>query len=97
MAFFFAYFATLIVERKKRMTKPELKTAIERLENGSAGFDQPFPSLFLSIFKVANKMIKVTKEKRMDESVFDGYVCGVTGNPCCGCSLYCEHRRPKDD
>ena len=33
----------------------------------------------------------------MDESVFDGYVCGVTGNPCCGCSLYCEHRRPKND
>ena len=33
----------------------------------------------------------------MDESVFEGYVCGVTGNPCCGCSLYCEHRRPKDD
>lgn len=42
-------------------------------------------------------MTKVTKEKCMDESVFDGYVCGITGNPCCGCSLYCEHRRPKDD
>ena len=34
---------------------------------------------------------------KIDESVFDDYVCGVTGLPCCGCSLFCEHRRPKED
>ena len=37
------------------------------------------------------------KKNKMDESVFDDYVCGVTGLPCCGCSLFCEHRRPKED
>lgn len=25
--------------------------------------------------------------------MFDGYFCGVTGLPCCGCSLFCQHRR----
>lgn len=24
---------------------------------------------------------------------FDEYICGVTGLTCCGCSLFCEHRR----
>lgn len=24
--------------------------------------------------------------------MFDGYVCAITGLPCCGCSLFCEHR-----
>ena len=41
--------------------------------------------------------IKGNKGKRMDESAFDNYVCGVTENTCCGCSLYCEHRRPKTE
>ena len=26
---------------------------------------------------------------------FYEYVCGVTGLTCCGCSLFCEHRREK--
>ena len=26
---------------------------------------------------------------------FDKYVCKVTGLPCCGCSLFCEHRKEK--
>ncbi len=25
--------------------------------------------------------------------MFDGYFCGVTGLPCCGCSFFCEHRK----
>ena len=28
----------------------------------------------------------------MDKYDFSKYVCKVTGNPCCGCSLFCEHR-----
>lgn len=28
---------------------------------------------------------------------FDKYDCGVTGNTCSGCSLFCEHRRRKKD
>lgn len=24
---------------------------------------------------------------------FDEYICGVTGLTCCGCSLFCEHRK----
>lgn len=24
---------------------------------------------------------------------FDAYTCGVTNLPCCGCSLFCEHRK----
>lgn len=27
---------------------------------------------------------------------FDKYDCGVTGNTCSGCSLFCEHRRRKE-
>ena len=27
--------------------------------------------------------------------MFDGYICGVTGLPCCGCSLFCQHRKEK--
>lgn len=27
------------------------------------------------------------------EYPFYKYICGVTGLPCCGCSLFCEHRR----
>lgn len=30
--------------------------------------------------------------KKINDDLFKGYVCGVTKNPCCGCSLYCEHR-----
>ena len=26
---------------------------------------------------------------------FDEYICGVTGLTCCGCSLFCEHRKEK--
>ena len=26
---------------------------------------------------------------------FHDYVCGVTGLTCCGCSLFCEHRKEK--
>lgn len=25
--------------------------------------------------------------------MFEGYFCGVTGLPCCGCSFWCEHRK----
>lgn len=25
---------------------------------------------------------------------FGGYKCAITNLPCCGCSLFCEHRRP---
>ena len=31
----------------------------------------------------------------MSDYDFDRYVCGVTGLTCCGCSLFCEHRREK--
>lgn len=24
---------------------------------------------------------------------FSKYICGVTGLTCCGCSLFCEHRK----
>ena len=33
----------------------------------------------------------------INDSIFDDYVCGVTGNPCCGCSLFCEHRKEKKE
>jgi len=23
---------------------------------------------------------------------FDGYICAVTGLPCCGCSMFCANR-----
>ena len=26
---------------------------------------------------------------------FNDYICGVTGLTCCGCSLFCEHRKEK--
>ena len=26
---------------------------------------------------------------------FNKYICGVTKLECCGCSLFCEHRREK--
>lgn len=29
------------------------------------------------------------------EYPFDEYICGVTGLTCCGCSLFCEHRRER--
>ena len=25
--------------------------------------------------------------------MFDNYICGITGLPCCGCSACCEHRK----
>ena len=28
---------------------------------------------------------------------FDKYICGVTGLPCCGCSLFCEHRKDTEE
>lgn len=31
------------------------------------------------------------------EYPFDKYICGVTGLTCCGCSLFCEHRREKNE
>ena len=31
------------------------------------------------------------------EYPFDEYICGVTGLTCCGCSLFCEHRREKNE
>lgn len=33
----------------------------------------------------------------MSDYPFHNYICGVTGLTCCGCSLFCEHRREKDD
>lgn len=30
---------------------------------------------------------------KMVEYPFNEYVCGVTGLTCCGCSLFCEHRK----
>jgi hypothetical protein len=27
--------------------------------------------------------------------MFDKYVCGVNGLPCCGCSLFCQNRKEK--
>jgi len=29
------------------------------------------------------------------EYPFYKYICGVTGLTCCGCSLFCEHRKEK--
>lgn len=37
----------------------------------------------------------ITKQK--EEKMFDEYVCGVTGLPCCGCSLFCQNRKEKDN
>ena len=31
----------------------------------------------------------------MNDYPFHDYICGVTGLTCCGCSLYCEHRKGK--
>lgn len=31
----------------------------------------------------------------MNDYPFNNYICSVTGLTCCGCSLYCEHRREK--
>ena len=31
----------------------------------------------------------------MKDYPFDEYICGVTGLTCCGCSLFCEHRRER--
>ena len=31
------------------------------------------------------------------EYPFYKYICGVTGLTCCGCSLFCEHRREKNE
>ena len=31
----------------------------------------------------------------MDSTIFHNYVCGVTHLPCCGCSLFCQHRQAK--
>lgn len=31
------------------------------------------------------------------EYPFYKYVCGVTGLTCCGCSLFCGHRREKNE
>ena len=33
----------------------------------------------------------------MKDYPFDEYICGVTGLTCCGCSLYCEHRKGKQN
>lgn len=33
----------------------------------------------------------------MNNYPFDEYICGVTGLTCCGCSLFCEHRREKNE
>ena len=31
------------------------------------------------------------------EYAFYKYIYGVTGLTCCGCSLFCEHRREKNE
>ena len=30
-----------------------------------------------------------------DKGEREGYICAVTGLPCCGCSACCEHRRDR--
>lgn len=32
------------------------------------------------------------QEKKDVEKMSDEYVCGATGLPCCGCSLFCQNR-----
>ena len=36
-------------------------------------------------------------DKKKVEYPFYKYICGVTGLTCCGCSLFCEHRREKNE
>lgn len=45
------------------------------------------------------RAIKITIAGKGDSMNYDfqNYICGVTKLPCCGCSLFCEHRRKKED
>ena len=36
------------------------------------------------------------KFNKIQRISFDGYVCGVTRLPCCGCSLYCSNREKEE-
>lgn len=40
-------------------------------------------------------IVAVRCDYDVDAQLFDEYVCGVTGLPCCGCSLFCQHRKGK--
>lgn len=39
------------------------------------------------------KGMQIKSELPKDNYDFSKYACGVTDLPCCGCSLFCEHRK----